>query len=543
MADLNSILADPDFLASTAETKRQILSAHDQDFAAATPTTQDQILAQYGPRDGGIKSAPPRDDEALSIPTLSQAYSTMVDPITKAVGWAAARTPMATPAQYLTGTPDATMESGSQKAAEILVPQTPMTAGMMLGGGIGGAAGIGLNAGRALTATGSVLGGALGGEAGGQIQGAPRGQGALIGGIGTALGEGAGALGQWLANIGIGAKANINEAQTSAIKDVIDTVNPALGGAIDAARPGLSPFLKGGQTAAAYQEAALGRSGKEAMSGAFEQGMLDTTLAAQGQGITSPALMTTWRRFPTGQDAAGNVTDELANQLWRQLAPSPNGTFSPAQAERLLAELGEAAFKGEAASPIARGMGGLQLRDLYRQAREQSYAGLPPEASQAFEGTRRAFAGGEAFAEAGRQSNAFQGLPNRVMLNTPSVQKYISDNRAELQAKLGDEGYRALLDALYAGGQIGTRDILTPGSGEAMTALRQVYGRGQGGAPQIIGSAARTLAPNLGAQMTGRGFYNVDPGVQALLDYLGMQTADQFKGALGGQPVKIGPVP
>ena len=135
---------------------------------------------------------------------------------------------------------------------------------------------------------------------------------------------------------------------------------------------------------------------------------------------------------------------------------------------------------------------------------------------------------------------AFQGLPNRVMLNTPSVQKYISDNRAELQAKLGDEGYRALTDAIYAGGQVGTRDILTPGSGEALNALRQVYGRGQGGAPQIVGSAVRTAFPNIGGQMTGRGFNRVDPAVQALLDYLGIKAADQFT---SGQPVKLGPMP
>ena len=56
MADLNSILGDPDFINSTPETKRQILSAHDQDFAAATPETQNQILAKYGGQPAGMIS-------------------------------------------------------------------------------------------------------------------------------------------------------------------------------------------------------------------------------------------------------------------------------------------------------------------------------------------------------------------------------------------------------------------------------------------------------------------------------------------------------
>ena len=141
--------------------------------------------------------------------------------------------------------------------------------------------------------------------------------------------------------------------------------------------------------------------------------------------------------------------------------------------------------------------------------------------------------------EAGREGQAFQGLPNRIMLNTPTIQKYVSDNRAELQAKLGDDGYRELVDAIYAGGQIGTRDIPTPGSGEALTALRQVYGRGQGGAPQIVGSALRTALPNLGAQMTGRGFYRVPSALQAAMDAIGASGLEEAQKRM----VPIGPMP
>ena len=46
MADLDTILADTDFRASSRKTQREILTAADRDFADATTATQDEILAQ-----------------------------------------------------------------------------------------------------------------------------------------------------------------------------------------------------------------------------------------------------------------------------------------------------------------------------------------------------------------------------------------------------------------------------------------------------------------------------------------------------------------
>ena len=199
-------------------------------------------------------------------------------------------------------------------------------------------------------------------------------------------------------------KGLLNEGVSAGTADVARTINPALGPAIETAREGVSPMLKGGTTAAALQETALGQGGKQAMGGAFEQGMLDTTLAAQGQGVQSTALQMAWDLLPTG--------NPLADRLKNSLAPSPNGTFSPQQAERLLAELGEAAFKGEAASPIARGISGLELRKLYGQAVNETTSGLPaPRAT--FSPAPAASLPGNALMEAMREPQAFQGLPNR----------------------------------------------------------------------------------------------------------------------------------
>jgi hypothetical protein len=349
----------------------------------------------------------------------------------------------------------------------------------------------------------------------------------LYGAVG-ALGEGAVAVGSKIIRSLPWIKGLINEGVSSGTADVPRTVSPALGPAIETARAGVSPMLKGGTTAAALQETALGQGGKQAMGGAFEQGMLDTTLAAQGQGVQSPALQMAWDLLPTGNP----LTDRLKNSL----APSPNGTFSPQQAERLLAELGEAAFKGEAASPIARGISGLELRRLYGQPVNETTSGLPAPAGDILAGTRREFAGGNAIMEGLREPQAFQGLPNRIMLNTPAVGQYLSTNRAELEAKLGVEGFRALRDAILSEGQLGTRDILAPGAGGPLSALAQVYGRGQGGAPQIIGSAVRTGLPNLGSEYTGRAPFSMSPQIQALMDYLGIQTTGLMP---GGTPTAV----
>lgn len=49
MADLQTILRDPDFRAATRETQREILAGNDADFAGSSRATQDDILGSLGP--------------------------------------------------------------------------------------------------------------------------------------------------------------------------------------------------------------------------------------------------------------------------------------------------------------------------------------------------------------------------------------------------------------------------------------------------------------------------------------------------------------
>jgi len=389
--------------------------------------------------------------------------------------------------------------------AEAVVPQTPTQAAIMAGT-IGApplaaarfvpAALRGAAAGApALT---RILGGTVGGAVGGGAEDPSLGgvgKGAAVGAASTVLGEALGAAPGLAGKYGPGAKAAQAERLARGTRGVLETTVPEMAPTIAAAERGVSPLTRGGRTAAALEETALGESGKNTLGNVMEQGMLDATLANRGRGIQSPVLRQVWDALPEGTP--------IAQQLKNRLAPDPNGNFSVGQAERLLAELGEAAYKGEAASPIARGIGGLELREAYRRGLQEALQGMGPAAADVFAPARDKFKGGNWLLEMIRNPGSRQAAPNRISLNEPGLQKFASENRAEGREKLG-QGFDALSNMLFNGGQIGTRSIMTPGTGETMSALRQVYGRGQGGAPQIAGSLARTAAPNLGYQPTGQ---------------------------------------
>lgn len=409
-------------------------------------------------------------------------------------------------------------ETGARKSilGPIITSMIPETPGQAVATGIMSAAGpasLPLKAaGRAIPPIVRTLAGAGAGAAGAAVDKGDVGSGALVGGGMTGALEavipGVGAGLRW----GTGAKSRIANRLAQDVERFTTTQVPEMAPALQSAKAGLAP-LRGGRSAAALEEVALGESGKDALSGVMERGMLDATLAAQGQGVSSPSLMKAWKLLPSG-----NV---VSAELKRRLAPSPSGTFSVGQAERLLAELGDAAFKGEAASPIARGVGGLELRKLYGSALNETVSGLPQQAAGVFAQARDKYKAGMSILDMLRKGTARQGGPNRITLNEPQIQKYLSENRAELRTKLGP-AFDELVDIINRGGQLGTRSIMTPGTGETLSALRQVYGRGQGGAPQLIGSAARTVLPNLGYQPTGRAPYAAPDQLKILLDILGI---------------------
>jgi hypothetical protein len=73
-----------------------------------------------------------------------------------------------------------------------------------------------------------------------------------------------------------------------------------------------------------------------------------------------------------------------------------------------------------------------------------------------------------------------------------------------------------------------------------MSALMQTLGRGtNSGSINTLGVPLRTALPGIGSEWTGRPIGS-DPGIEALLRYLGQRSAEQYRGALGGSAVPLG---
>jgi hypothetical protein len=396
------------------------------------------------------------------------------------------------------------------------VPETPgeaVTTGLMTAAAplaAPAAAGMGL-VGKVAPALLRILSGAGAGAAGAAVDQKDIGSGALLGGGVTAGMEGVGPLIGAFLRYGPGAAARISEQIAKRVRGVAESVVPEFRPTIEANKSAVRPTLLGGKTTAALEETALGKSGKDTLSNVMEQGMLDTTLAAQGQGIRSPALN---EALGVLRHVSGG--DPLFERSLPGLLPNPHGEYTVTQAEEIIARIGSAMKS----SPLDRKINDRDLTALYGKMLNETVQSLPPQAAEVFAAARDKYRGGTAILDLLREANSRRGSPNRIRMNDPAIMKSLSENRAELRTKLGSD-FDRLVDAVAPGAQIGTRGINTPGSGETMSAFRQLYGRGQGGAPQIIGSVARTGLPNLGYQPTGNAPYSAPEGLKAILDILG----------------------
>jgi hypothetical protein len=444
-------------------------------------------------------------------------YQRFAAPVTSAVAKAGQYTPIdlgQMALSKLTGgmvpSPQPTASNAiAQRGAEFVVPQTPVQAAIAagtLGAGplisAGAKAGVPLAGSLAASpALGRILGGTVGGALGGYAEeptagGAAR--GAALGAGSTALGEGIGKAFQLGRRILPGGKAAINEEAARRVADVAQTVNPAAAAPIQAARAGLRP-LKGATTPAALQEAVLSGQLQNAASGQMEQFMtgLPQNLRAQG-----PAIQAAYDAMP-----------DLAKQyLVGQVGP---GGFTVPQAQAIRGWLGGGAFSQ---SPLGQGVGKVPQQKLWADVTREIEAALGPTLTPSWATANQEYGGLSVLQDALSQANAFTGGPNRIALNTPAIQQWLSLNREEAQRRMGQPAFDALANAFTGGGQLGTRDILAPGFGGALDALRQVYGRGQGGAPQLIGSVLRTAVPNIGSQHTGRAPLQLPPALQQILD-------------------------
>lgn len=358
------------------------------------------------------------------------------------------------------------------------------------------------------TPAGRTLGGGLGAATGALIEGKdPLEEGAATAGW-NAVGEGVMAGGGKIVRSLPTVKGRIAERQARGLTDAIRAVSPDLADVVGQNRSAVAPTLRGPKTSAALQETAMGKSGHEALSAAFERGMAEVDALAPGATVMGPALLDAYAAMP-----------QLArDRLIGAVAPSG---FTPRQAQEVIAWLGSKAFTE---APLGQGVGKVPQQKLWADALNETVTGLGP-AGQKFLEIRAPYAGGMQYLDMLRAGGdgPFRSYGNRLNLDENAVRRYVSANRMELQDKLGPDGFAALMKAL-GGAQPGTRSVMAPGAGGVSDAMAQVYGRGQGGAPQILGSLLRTALPNIGYEAAGRAPYTLPPALQAILD-VGLQKA------------------
>ena len=229
----------------------------------------------------------------------------------------------------------------------------------------------------------------------------------------------------------------------------------------------------------------------------------------------------------SGKESLGNAKDDVVKLIEARVGQIVVPSLSPkpmtlSQANEALTQIG---LKGRYTNPLDQTAAGVDWRQLYGKVAQEISGALQqasPQAAASFQEAQRAYGGGNAILKRIlSKQNIYQPVGDDLMLNTSQFQRVVGDPKTEavLRQKLGP-GWEAFADTVYRGGTPGTRDVLAPGTGRAMDALRQVYGRGQGGAPQVVGSLARTPAANIGSEYIGRQPYSFPPQLQAILDVM-----------------------
>lgn len=352
--------------------------------------------------------------------------------------------------------------------------------------------------------------GAAGGAAGAKIEGQSAQEGAVRGGAPVAAME---AISPVVAKGVMSlpfAKSAINERQAQDLFTGMKTVNPAAEAPIKAAP--VSPELKGGTTAASIKRANEGGSLQDATSKRFDTALSDIATTAGNPLINTPALQQGYSMMPKLAQA----------QLVGAVGP---GGFTLQQAHAIRSWVGGPAF---AMSPQGQGVGPVPKQMLWAEQTRDIEQALAPGGRALvdyWKKTNSEYGGMQALQEA--LGGAFQGQPNRIMLNRSALSDYLAKNEQDITRRLGSpEAYQALVNTLLRGGQPGTRDVLTSGAGTPADAFMQSFGRGTNtGSLNALGVPFRTLLPNFGSQYTGQGPGTLPPELQKLLDIAAQQKA------------------
>lgn len=220
------------------------------------------------------------------------------------------------------------------------------------------------------------------------------------------------------------------------------------------------------------------------------------------------------------------MTWQVAQQMW--VGPATHQEIPLAGAFEALSKLYERGYAGKQGDALTRSMTGIEARQAAGHLRAQIATNLrrldpSGDALTLFEQSQHEFAVGLTMTR--QLQNLFQLSPSEVNLDSRQVQRQVFQKLSKLSSMTPAE-LNTYLNTVFRGGTFGA-DILASGQGRMLDALRQTYGRGQGGSPQLLGAPLRTFLPDIGSQHTGRRApLQLSRPAQALVD-VGTQRAGQ----------------
>jgi hypothetical protein len=191
------------------------------------------------------------------------------------------------------------------------------------------------------------------------------------------------------------------------------------------------------------------------------------------------------------------------------------------------------------------------IQQDYKALAQQIRAGLDeitPGAGEVWNLGQQDAKAGYALIKNLRDRNAWRAGNDGLEQNTSRFQGKLIDPKFEetMRWRLKEGDFDSLVDTLTRGAGIGRVDINAAGRGGAGQSLGEFARRPSAGSASSILTPLRAILPNAGARLVGapgRVPYDLDPGLQALMNALGIQSADQWRQVQQGQPLKIGPLP
>jgi hypothetical protein len=473
-------------------------------------------------------------DEPAAAPAQPSAFQkNIAEPVTTGLRKAAEGLSWADRGFGLFSPPAGGSQQGVQDFARNFVPQTPIGAGAAAGSVLLPPLAASRVAPPAIAAIAKsspaltrILGGFAGGEAGGELSGEPAGKGGVVGAATTAGGEATSGILSKLARSAPGAKGLIGDADAARIAGAIGNISPTLKASMGA---GIS-------SAQQLKDWVLSAAGNKALSAEMQRATQAIDAQIGKGGLQIPSMQ-------TGPDPLAAIRAQLGLQPGAPLPPGfeiqggipQQPGVSLNDAWKQLGILGQRGYGGAKEAVATRTTAGLPAREETNALRAEIETALQQadptgKALQQWQQAVGTFREGSQPLKLLKDTASGRVYPTYgedVRLNTPMLQQRLSQNREVLERKLGPEKFAELADAVNRGAPVGAKDILQPGPGGALDALRMIFS-GKGGSAATIraGTGVGELLPNVSSRYIGQQPMTLPPELQTILN-----TALQQKGA------------